>query len=270
MREQIAVLDGLALAADGYFGRDYTPEPAGGANYIGGSNWYPGAPTLVSSEGLAGLGTLGADAVPGYSGGSYTPEPGGGQNYVGGSNWFPGAPTLPSSEGLAGSLMVDRVPGYAGETFTPVPGAGQNYTGGSDWFPGAPTRLPGEGLVGVRARARARRGLRAVPGGESPPWKFPMYDERELPVVRAIRCGVANGFRALFGVAYPGEVERNVQAIRMMLRRDQAAFSRAMGATRQENAYLGAYYVMSRAATDTYRGTESLRARALRASQMCG
>ena len=138
MREQIAVLDGLASY-------DYptSPVPGDGQNYSGGSNWFPGAPYRLQQEGLAGFrsSSLVAERV--------SPVPGNGQNYSGGSDWFPGAPYVLQQEGLAS---------YNYPT-SPVPGDGQNYSGGSNWCPGAPYRLQQEGLAGLRRRAGGLRGL---------------------------------------------------------------------------------------------------------------
>lgn len=71
------------------------PSGSGGANYSGGSDYYPGAPTLQSSEGLARV--LGGYEVTRQR----NPSGSGGANYSGGSDFYPGAPTYPSSEGLA-------------------------------------------------------------------------------------------------------------------------------------------------------------------------
>ncbi len=86
LRDTIAVLDGLA-------GSFLSPSGSGGANYSGGSDWYPGAPVYPSSEGLAGGYTV--DVM------RRNPSGSNGANYSGGSDWFPGAPVYPSSEGLA-------------------------------------------------------------------------------------------------------------------------------------------------------------------------
>jgi hypothetical protein len=87
LRDTIAVLDGLA-------GSFLNPSASGGANNSGGSDWFPGAPTYPSSEGLAG----------GYlvERSSLNPSGSAGANYGGGSSWAPGFPTYQSSEGLAG------------------------------------------------------------------------------------------------------------------------------------------------------------------------
>jgi len=67
-------------------------DPSEGANYGGGSDYYPGSPLLPSSGGLAGDFYRSANVI----------DPSGGANYSGGSDYYPGAPLLPSSAGLAG------------------------------------------------------------------------------------------------------------------------------------------------------------------------
>lgn len=242
MREQIAVLDGLGSLVDaGWAGREYTPEPAGGANYEGGSNWHPFTPTLPSSEGLAGLGSLGMDAA-GYAGQEYQPEAGGGANYGGGSSWHPYNPTLPSSEGLAGSLSIDRVPGWAGSTVVPEPGNGQNYTGGSDWFPGAPTRLPSEGL------ARVRGGLRGL--GRI----------GDTAVRRWAACGVVNAMRIIRISRTSGDVEKTVASIMSL------GFPRNVPLNAASIAYISAFYVARRVSVPEAAARDIAR----RCSAMCG
>jgi len=95
----------------GYVGQTINPSGSGGANYSGGSDFYAGAPTMPSSEGLAALerafGSAGRvprqpyQANAGYAGSQINPSGSGGANYSGGSDFYPGAPTMPSSEGLA-------------------------------------------------------------------------------------------------------------------------------------------------------------------------
>jgi len=179
MPDMIAVLDGLAAL---------NPSGSGGANYSGGSDFFPGAPTLPSSGGLAALDprwfprqqfasieeAYSAQGVDGdapqmpddygqylaafAAGSSFTatrgadshlnPSGSGGANYSGGSDFFPGAPTLPSSGGLAGGVIG----GYEVSRSRNVSASGgANRSGGSDFFPGAPTMPSSEGLARVRA-----------------------------------------------------------------------------------------------------------------------
>lgn len=76
--------------------RHLNPSGSGGANYSGGSDYYPGAPTTQSSEGLARV--LGGYEVTRTR---RNVSASGGANYSGGSDFAPGFPTMPSSEGLA-------------------------------------------------------------------------------------------------------------------------------------------------------------------------
>jgi hypothetical protein len=140
MRDVIAVLDGI------------NPSGSAGANYSGGSSWYAGAPTMPSSEGLAGY--LEAFRTPGFV---VNPSGSAGANYSGGSSWYAGAPTMPSSEGLASlepqGYEITRVPSASG---------GANYSGGSSWAPGFPLYPSSQGLASIRIRG-ALHGL--ISGG---------------------------------------------------------------------------------------------------------
>jgi len=141
MRDVIAVLDGI------------NPSGSAGANYSGGSSWYAGAPTMPSSEGLAGY--LEAFTASGFS---INPSGSAGANYSGGSSWYAGAPTMPSSEGLAEVAPQ----GYEITRVNPSASGGANYSGGSSWAPGFPLYPSSQGLASIRIRG-ALHGL--ISGG---------------------------------------------------------------------------------------------------------
>lgn len=120
--EQIAVLDGLDAmdptdgrigqrrAAVTQYGNPLLPnvltrrnvlDASEGANYSGGSTYYPGGPLLPSSVGLAGLGVIPSVLPTRHNVIDYS----GGAQFSGGSSWTPGLPLTPSSAGLAGDLI---------------------------------------------------------------------------------------------------------------------------------------------------------------------
>lgn len=128
--EQIAVLDGLAAldpndgrigqvrARVDQYGRPVMPNvlrrmnviaPAEGANYGGGSSYYPGGPLLPSTIGLADVPSMLPPAMNVIS-------PSHGVNYGGGSSYAPGLPILPSTVGLVGlaSRLIEGGYGRAG------------------------------------------------------------------------------------------------------------------------------------------------------------
>lgn len=246
MREQIAVLDGMSVVADGgYGGREFTPEAGAGANYGGGSSWHPFNPTLPSSEGLAGgvggLSNALSLSIENYGGREFSPEAGGGANYGGGSNWHPYNPTVPSSEGLAGGLSIESVPGYAGSTVTPVPGGGANYTGGSDWSQDFPTAVSSRGLVGLRGLAQMRGVSASV-------------------LRRWVACGVLGAIRIIGITRTSGDVERIVSAVM------SSGFPRRVPLTGASVGYLAALYTARRVSVPMAAATRV----AAQASGACG
>ena len=86
----------------GFSAEEVRPSGSNSGNYSGGSDYFPGSPTLPSGGwGLAQVG-VGEQQIGGYSVEAVNPSGSGGANNSGGSSFFPGSPTLPSGAwGLA-------------------------------------------------------------------------------------------------------------------------------------------------------------------------
>ncbi len=153
----IAVLDGIMPnqnTGNGYAGSQINPSGSAGANYSGGSSFYPGAPTMPSSEGLAGM-------EEGWMN-DPTPQTQPQDEYAGYLAAFSASPyvvTGDAGDGDAAAMTgyqgrsFDSSAGYVGSQINPSGSAGANYSGGSSFYPGAPTYPSSEGLAGVLARA---------------------------------------------------------------------------------------------------------------------
>jgi len=98
--------------------RDNVVDYSGGANYGGGSSFYPGGPTMPSSVGLADadmdpvlLAYMNAENpdLPNTTFRNNVIDPSGGANYTGGSSFAPGSPLLVSSAGLAELRSIDAL-----------------------------------------------------------------------------------------------------------------------------------------------------------------
>lgn len=167
--DMIAVLDGLMPNPNtnaGYAGSQINPSGSGGANYSGGSDFYPGAPTLPSSEGLAGMeqgwmqdNTPQAQPVDEYAG------------YLAAFSASPYVVTGDSGDGDAAAMTgyqgrsFNTQAGYVGQQVNPSGSAGANYSGGSSFYAGAPTLPPSEGLAALEASFQA--------GGRVPSQPYP-------------------------------------------------------------------------------------------------
>jgi hypothetical protein len=165
LSDEIAVLDGLD-ALPGYQSRVNVIDPSEGANYGGGSDYYPGSPLVTSNSGLAGADD---DLMRGYMSRTNVIDPSEGANYGGGSDYYPGGPLTPSNAGLAGCYEgcglndIDRAygstmeaapvssPNYRSRVNVIDPSEGANYTGGSDYSPGMPLITSNSGLAGLDA-----------------------------------------------------------------------------------------------------------------------
>lgn len=175
MSETIAVLDGLMAnpnTQQGYQGRNFLTQAgwvgqtrnvsgSAGANYSGGSSFYPGAPTLPSSEGLAGM----EEGWMNDSSPQTTPQ----DDYAGYLAAFSSSPFVVSGYGDDDATQAT---GYQGRSFSTQAGyvgmttnvsgsGGANYSGGSSFFPGAPTLPSSEGLA--RATLHGLLGLGVDP-----------------------------------------------------------------------------------------------------------
>ncbi len=116
MRQQMNLR--VQQVGQNYQVRNNVIDPSAGANYGGGSTYYPGSPLLPSSAGLAGgcsgCGSADADlmgfesrvrqSMPGVQFRANVIDPSAGANYGGGSSYAGGLPLLPSSAGLAGDI----------------------------------------------------------------------------------------------------------------------------------------------------------------------
>ena len=163
MSETIAVLDGLMAnpnTQQGYQGRNFLTQAgwvgqtrnvsgSAGANYSGGSSFYPGAPTLPSSEGLAGM----EEGWMNDSSPQTTPQ----DDYAGYLAAFSSSPFVVSGYGDDDATQAT---GYQGRSFSTQAGyvgmttnvsgsGGANYSGGSSFFPGSPTLPSSEGLAAL-------------------------------------------------------------------------------------------------------------------------
>ncbi len=175
MTDYIAVLDGLManpntqqvgqayqgrslVSQAGWVGQTRNVSGSGGANYSGGSSFYPGAPTLPSSEGLAGM-------EEGWMNDS-TPQTDPQADYHSYLSAFSASPYVMSGIGDADATQAT---GYQGRSLTSQAGwvgqtrnvsgsGGANYSGGSSFFPGAPTLPSSEGLASLE-RAFGNAGL---------------------------------------------------------------------------------------------------------------
>ena len=149
-------------------------QASNGANYAGGSSWYPGAPTMPAAIGLAGLGS-----ARGYGGAGLGAARGYGSAGLGSARGYGGA-GLGCGPACTGSMAdadlasafesydvsPDDADGRIGQTrafsnqyATPImPGVlrktdmiqasnGANYAGGSSFYPGAPTMPASIGLA---------------------------------------------------------------------------------------------------------------------------
>jgi len=164
LSEEIAVLDGLD-DVPGYRSRVNVIDPSEGANYGGGSDYYPGSPLVTSNSGLAGADD---DLLRGYRSRVNVIDPSEGANYGGGSDYYPGSPLVTSNSGLAGCYEgcglndIDKAYGstmeavpmsqnYRSRVNVIDPSEGANYTGGSDYSPGMPLITSNSGLAGLDA-----------------------------------------------------------------------------------------------------------------------
>jgi hypothetical protein len=109
----------------GVLDRTNVIDPSEGANYGGGSNYFPRGPVMPSAVGLADASFYRSANVI---------SPSGGANYGGGSDYYPGSPLLTSNVGLTGCGC--GMSGF-GATATQTP-AGQTVP--VAWTPAALTR----------------------------------------------------------------------------------------------------------------------------------
>jgi hypothetical protein len=175
MRDMIAVLDGL-------FG-EVRPSGSNSGNYSGGSDYFPGSPTLPAGAwGLAGPSApeprsleqeqqdddeaTYASYLAGFAGGTgfnaerVRPSGSNSGNYSGGSDYFPGSPTLPAGAwGLAGGEQ--QIGGYSIEVVRPSGSNSGNNSGGSSFFPGSPTLPSGDWGLAELGRSVLHRAIAA-------------------------------------------------------------------------------------------------------------
>jgi hypothetical protein len=171
MRQQMNLR--VQQVGQNYQVRNNVIDPSAGANYGGGSTYYPGSPLLPSSAGLAEMEAL--DRLANINmrvrqtGANFQTrgsviDPSAGANYGGGSTYYPGSPLLPSSAGLAGgcsgcgsadadlmgfeSRVRQSMPGVQFRANVIDPSAGANYGGGSSYAGGLPLLPSSAGLAG--------------------------------------------------------------------------------------------------------------------------
>jgi hypothetical protein len=152
MPDMIAVLDGLIANPNTQQGSGWTTRNvsgSGGANYGGGSSYYPGNPTMPSSEGLAGMEQGWMDDT--------TPQREPQDDYAGYLAAFNGGSYVVSG---VGDSDATQATGYQGRSLTSQAGwvgtdrnvsgsGGANYGGGSSWYAGNPTMPSSEGLASL-------------------------------------------------------------------------------------------------------------------------
>lgn len=149
----IAVLDGLMANPNtnqGYAGSQINPSGSAGANCSGGSSFYPGAPTMPSSEGLAGMeqGWMEDNTPQEQPQDEYA-------GYLAAFNASPYVVTGDAGDGDAARVTgyqgrsFDQQAGYVGQQINPSGSGGANRSGGSDFYPGAPLMPSSEGLASL-------------------------------------------------------------------------------------------------------------------------